>query len=230
MLRQPLILFVLLANLCSATFCLAKDNDKGRDRYLQARSIHLDKAGKKWAEKTLRKMSAEEKVGQLFSISVRVQFFNEADPIFMQMRDSIRKYHVGSLVIECTGGWSGVASKPALRSSRIAEPVCRNRRSCRCWSRPILSAAFPCAQRDYCLSPTRWPLQRRVTQKMPKPLAVSVPSRRAPSGYIGFFPDADVNSNPANPVINIRSFGEDPKQVSDFVASYIKGAHEGACL
>ena len=32
-----------------------------------------------------------------------------------------------------------------------------------------------------------------------------------------FAPDADVNNNPDNPVINIRSFGEDPRAVSDAV-------------
>ena len=36
-----------------------------------------------------------------------------------------------------------------------------------------------------------------------------------------------MNSNPANPIINTRSFGEDPQQVGDLVAAYIKGAHEG---
>lgn len=40
-----------------------------------------------------------------------------------------------------------------------------------------------------------------------------------------FAPDADVNNNPSNPVINIRSFGEDPKAVSDAVAAFIEGAH-----
>ena len=40
-----------------------------------------------------------------------------------------------------------------------------------------------------------------------------------------FAPDADVNNNPDNPVINIRSFGEDPKAVSDAVAAFIDGAH-----
>jgi beta-N-acetylhexosaminidase len=45
-----------------------------------------------------------------------------------------------------------------------------------------------------------------------------------------FFPDADVNSNPANPIINTRSFGEDPKQVGDLVTAYIKGAREGGML
>ena len=40
-----------------------------------------------------------------------------------------------------------------------------------------------------------------------------------------FAPDADVNSNPDNPIINIRSFGEDPADVARHVASYIEGAH-----
>jgi len=40
-----------------------------------------------------------------------------------------------------------------------------------------------------------------------------------------FFPDADVNNNPDNPIINIRSYGEDPASVSQFVSAFIDGAH-----
>lgn len=40
-----------------------------------------------------------------------------------------------------------------------------------------------------------------------------------------FAPDADVNSNPDNPIINIRSYGENAEQVSRFVRAYIEGAH-----
>ncbi|MGC2744333.1 MAG: glycoside hydrolase family 3 N-terminal domain-containing protein, partial [Candidatus Angelobacter sp.] len=43
-------------------------------------------------------------------------------------------------------------------------------------------------------------------------------------------PIADVNSNPANPVINTRSFGEDPAQVSSLVAAYIRGARNNGLL
>jgi beta-N-acetylhexosaminidase len=53
---------------------------------------------------------------------------------------------------------------------------------------------------------------------------------RAIGVHWNFFPDADVNSNPANPIINTRSFGGDPKEVGDFVAAYIRGAHEGGML
>ncbi|MGA2712340.1 MAG: glycoside hydrolase family 3 N-terminal domain-containing protein [Bryobacteraceae bacterium] len=40
-----------------------------------------------------------------------------------------------------------------------------------------------------------------------------------------FFPDADVNNNPDNPIINIRSYGENPADVSAFVSAFITGAH-----
>lgn len=43
-----------------------------------------------------------------------------------------------------------------------------------------------------------------------------------------FFPDADVNNNPDNPIINIRSYGEDPASVSKFVSAFIEGAHADA--
>jgi beta-N-acetylhexosaminidase len=40
-----------------------------------------------------------------------------------------------------------------------------------------------------------------------------------------FAPDADVNNNPENPIINTRSYGENPAEVSEHVAAYIEGAH-----
>jgi beta-N-acetylhexosaminidase len=40
-----------------------------------------------------------------------------------------------------------------------------------------------------------------------------------------FFPDTDVNNNPDNPIINIRSYGENPDDVSRFATAFIEGAH-----
>jgi beta-N-acetylhexosaminidase len=59
---------------------------------------------------------------------------------------------------------------------------------------------------------------------------ITAEEARAIGIHWNFFPDADVNSNPVNPIINTRSFGEDPKQVGDLVSAYIKGAHEGGML
>ena len=39
-----------------------------------------------------------------------------------------------------------------------------------------------------------------------------------------YAPVADVNNNAANPVINVRSYGEDPAAVGRFVVAFIEGA------
>ncbi|MDR3119700.1 MAG: glycoside hydrolase family 3 protein [Mediterranea sp.] len=48
--------------------------------------------------------------------------------------------------------------------------------------------------------------------------------------HVNFAPVADVNTNPANPVINSRSFGQDPKLVSDNVILYAAGLESGGIL
>jgi beta-N-acetylhexosaminidase len=48
--------------------------------------------------------------------------------------------------------------------------------------------------------------------------------------HLAFSPVADVNSNPANPVINTRSFGEDPRRAGTLVAAYIEGLQDGGML
>lgn len=40
-----------------------------------------------------------------------------------------------------------------------------------------------------------------------------------------FFPVADVNNNPDNPIINIRSYGENPQDVAAYDCAFIEGAH-----
>src|SRR5260370_30739125 len=47
---------------------------------------------------------------------------------------------------------------------------------------------------------------------------------------VNFAPDADVNNNPANPIINIRSFGEDPRSVSRLVVEYVRGLRDHGML
>jgi len=48
--------------------------------------------------------------------------------------------------------------------------------------------------------------------------------------HVNFAPDADVNNNPANPIINIRSFGEDPRTVGPWSRSTYAGLHEQGML
>src|SRR6266702_4463714 len=60
--------------------------------------------------------------------------------------------------------------------------------------------------------------------------AAAASEGRAVGIHINFAPDADVNNNPANPIINTRSFGEDPRAVSRLVAAYVRGLHEHGML
>lgn len=48
--------------------------------------------------------------------------------------------------------------------------------------------------------------------------------------HVDFAPVADVNLNPANPVIGYRSFGEDPSRVASAVVAYSRGMEEGGVL
>ena len=53
---------------------------------------------------------------------------------------------------------------------------------------------------------------------------------RALGVHLNFAPVLDVNSNPENPIINTRAFGEDPEAVARLGTAYIEGAREGGVL
>ncbi|MGA2980460.1 MAG: glycoside hydrolase family 3 N-terminal domain-containing protein [Terriglobales bacterium] len=221
---------LLLIALLLAAPCFATAKDKSKDRFQRLGPIHIDKAGKKWVDKTLRKMSPEEKVGQLFGIRVNAQFLNDADPIWIQLRDNVGKYHIGSLVMSVPiDGPILLRSQPYV----AAELLNRLQRSSKL---PLIVAAdFERGVSMRLNGTTIFPhaMAFGATGKTENAEAfgrINALEARAIGVHWNFFPDADVNSNPANPIINTRSFGEDPKQVGDFVAAYIRGAHEGGML
>ncbi len=224
MLRRQLLIALLLAS--SLSFA----KDKSKDRFQQPVPIHLDKAGRKWADKTLRKMSTEDKVGQLFGIKVLAQFLNDADPKWIQLRDSVRKYRVGALVMTVpTDGPVLLRSQPYV----AAELLNRLQKSS---NLPLIVAAdFERGVSMRLNGTTVFPhaMAFGATGKPENAEAfgrITALEARAVGVQWNFFPVADVNSNPANPIINTRSFGGDPSQVGDFVAAYIHGAHEGGML
>jgi beta-N-acetylhexosaminidase len=53
---------------------------------------------------------------------------------------------------------------------------------------------------------------------------------RAVGVHLAFAPVADVNNDPANPIINVRSFGEDPVEVGKFVAAEVRGLQDNGML
>lgn len=207
---------------------LAKD--KPKELFQPPGPIHLDRDGHEWAEKTLRHMSPEEKVGQLFMIWVKVQFLNEADPVWLQLRENVQKYHIGSLAMTVPVEGAVLLKNQPFEAADLLNRLQKSSKL------PLIFAAdfergisirlngasvFPHAMAFGATSkPENAEELGRITAMEARAIGVQW----------NFFPDADVNSNPANPIINTRSFGEDPQQVGDYVAAYIKGAHEGAML
>src|SRR5580693_5847968 len=89
---MPRIFLVFLLALSLAVPAFAKDKTSRPAPVNAAR-------GDKWAEKTLRRLSIEEKVGQVFMIWCRASFLNVESPEYLQWRDAMQKYHIGSFAM-----------------------------------------------------------------------------------------------------------------------------------
>jgi len=160
----------------------------------------------------------------------RASFLNVESPEYLQWRDAMQKYHIGSFAMTVH-----VDGPFLLRSEpyEAAELLNRLQRDSKL---PLLFAA------DFERGVS---MRLQGTTVFPHAMAfggdgkmedaenfgrITGEESRAIGIHWNFFPDADVNSNPANPIINTRSFGEDPQQVGDLVTAYIKGAHQAGML
>src|SRR5271155_3403708 len=75
--------------------------------------VHLDRKGEHWAAATLRKMSIEEKIGQMIMPWAHIEFMNVNNPTYLLLQDEMRKYHVGGFgVTVITDAGSLLKSEP----------------------------------------------------------------------------------------------------------------------
>ena len=84
-------LLVVLVAMVPATFA--------KEKYSRPAPIRLTHSGEKWADKTLSKLTVEEKIGQLFMVWCRASFLNVESPEYLQFREAMDKYHVGSFAM-----------------------------------------------------------------------------------------------------------------------------------
>ena len=201
-----------------------------KDKYQHPAPIHLSGNGEKWAEKTLHKLTLEEKVGQVFMIWCRASFLNEENPEYLQLKEAIQKYHVGSFAMTVH-----VDGPYLLRSEPYEAAELLNRMQSDSKLPLLFAADFERGVPMRLMGATIFPHAMAFggdgkLEDAENFGRITAEESRAIGIHWNFFPDADVNSNPANPIINTRSFGEDPKQVGDLVTAYIKGAHEGGML
>jgi beta-N-acetylhexosaminidase len=220
--NRKLALLVVPLLLATSTFA--------KEKYQRPGPINLTHSGEKWAEKTLRKLTLEEKVGQVFMIWCRASFLNEENPEYLQLRDSIQKYHVGSFAMTVHVDGPYLLRSEPYEAAELLNHLQSDSKL------PLLFAAdFERGLSMRLMGTTVFPHAMAFGgDGKPEDAEafgrITAAEARAIGIHWNFFPDADVNSNPANPIINTRSFGEDPAQVGNLVVAYIKGAHEDGML
>jgi beta-N-acetylhexosaminidase len=201
-----------------------------KDKFQHAAPIHLTQAGDKWAHKTLRHLTLEEKVGQVFMIWCRASFLNVENPEYLQLREAMNKYHVGSFAMTVHVDGPYLLRSEPYEAAELLNSLQKESKL------PLLFAAdFERGVSMRLMGATAFPTAMAFGGDGKLEDAetfgrITAEEARAIGIHWNFFPDADVNSNPVNPIINTRSFGEDPQQVGNLVTAYIKGAHEEGML
>ncbi|HWY47452.1 MAG TPA: glycoside hydrolase family 3 N-terminal domain-containing protein [Bryobacteraceae bacterium] len=181
--------------------------------------------GNSTARKWMRGMSLHDKVAQLVIMPVYGEVTNTRSPAFRKYQHFVRDLHVGGVIV------TGHVINGTVRNAEpfaMAALLNRLQKSARV---PLLVGAdFERGTSMRVTSTTAWPYSMAFAAA--KDLdgvkyegAETAREARAMGVNWLFAPVADVNNNPDNPIINIRSYGEDPAEVSSFVDAFIAGAH-----
>ena len=178
-------------------------------------------AATNWADKTLRSMSVDEKIGQLLIPVTWGGFKSSGSDDFQKLVRDVRDFHVGGYHVG-SGDAAGIAVNinELQRSSKI----------------PLLVTADLEGGPGYVMfGATRFPLAMAIGATGSEQLAYAAgkatgEEARAIGIGMDFYPVVDVQNNPGNPIINIRSFGEDPQRVAALSSAYLKGVQDAGVL
>jgi beta-N-acetylhexosaminidase len=214
-----------------AVFMLLGSGAEPREQSKQALARHVDRVDRAWAEKTLKNLSLEEKVGQLFMIRMRVELLHGRSPSYFELRNSIRKYHIGALAM------SAPPQGRARDIRRRYEVITLLNQLQEESKLPLLVAGdfergvLPAHLFGTTVFPHAMAFGAAVNLAYAEEFGrITAQESRALGVHWNLFPVADVNSNPANPIIGTRAFGANPEQVGNLVAAYIRGARANGML
>lgn len=175
----------------------------------------------KWANDELRKMSLEEKIGQLISVGVNATFLNQDSDAYRALKHQIEDNKVGGIILFRGPVYESVilvnrmqqlARYPLLISADLeAGPGMRFDDTINFpWNMAVGATGNP----EYARR------QGEITAREARALGV----------HQIFAPVVDVNNNAANPVINVRSYGEDPAEVARFAAAFTEGTQNAGAI
>jgi len=190
----------------------------------------LSPAASQWVEATLRKMSVDEKIGQLLFATYHGSFTSTDAVAYAQMLHCVNDLHVGGFINITQASPLGIVKSQAYPTAVLTNQLQATSKV------PLLVGAdfergtamrldegtsFPTAM---ALAAAGSP---RDAYTMGKVTALEA---RAVGIHWIYAPVADVNNNPGNPIINTRSFGEDPASVAEFVKEFVRGVEENGAL
>jgi beta-N-acetylhexosaminidase len=225
---------------CAPVMTHQTDPDIGSDartRFIGAptpgAASRLSRADSLWVEQTLRSLSLREKVGQLIMPWVPGEYSPVGSPDYEELRKWVVEDGIGGLVISIglplsyaakLNHMQRLAKVPLLVASDLENGP--GMRMGNIYAFPSLlpqggGTVFPPVM---ALGATR---SEDLAYRLGK---VTGSEARAVGVHINFGPVLDVNSNPLNPIINTRSFGEDPALVSKLADAYIRGARESGLM
>jgi beta-N-acetylhexosaminidase len=197
-------------------------------------------AAEEWVTRTLREMTLDEKVGQLFIVGVESGFTPTDSDEFAAAARDVREYHVGGLIVfgvtEPSPGplANAIPAGPALgQPLSVASTLNRLQSIARV---PLLVAAdFETGLGMRIAGGTTFPRAMAFGAAgapglVEQAARVTAREARAIGVHVNLAPVSDVNNNPRNPVINTRSFGEAPGAVATMVAAYVRGLQSEGML
>jgi len=190
----------------------------------------LSPAATQWVEATLANMTLDEKVGQVIFATYHGSFTATDAPAYAEMMRVVEKLHVGGFINITQGSPLGI-----VKSQAYPTAVLTNQLQAKSKLPLLIGADFErgtAMRLDEGTSfPTAMALAAAGNPKDAYTMGkITALEARAVGIQWIYAPDSDVNNNPDNPIINTRSFGEDPAKVSEYVAEFVHGVQDNGGL
>jgi beta-N-acetylhexosaminidase len=231
--RRPGVLFLVPAALIifmAHTSAKIPDAAQRTSSVKNAGTRHVSAEATKWVEATLQKMSVDEKIGQLLFTTYHGSLTPTDSPVYAQMMHDVTDLHCGGFINITQASPLGIVKSQAYPTAVLTNQLQAKSKL------PLLIGAdfergagmrldegtsFPTAM---ALAAGGGPADAYTMGKL-----TALEARAVGIQWV-YAPVADVNNNPGNPIINTRSFGEDPARVAEYVSAFVRGVEENGGL
>ncbi len=190
----------------------------------------LSPAAARWVATTLAKMTLDEEVGQLLFTTYHGSFTPTDAPAYAEMMRDVEKLHVGGFINITESSPLGIVKSQAYPTAVLTNQLQSKSKL------PLLFGADfergTAMRLDEGTSfPTAMALAAAGNPKDAYTMGkITALEARAVGIQWIYAPDSDVNNNPNNPIINTRSFGEEPQKVAEYVSEFVRGVQQSGGL